>query len=160
MHVEPMPSCVNIWQFHSPHISGAARYSYDSCRRRLPRPSGFEERRGSGQRRGGYPAVSPYQSTSSNRKMQPSIIFIPYIQTAVISAWTSEKRRDPQWLMGPLRSAQTYLNTCTHLTSCSIQHIGQGIDPTEKSSLIGSFDSATTKQRADKIKKKRVRPVL
>ena len=35
-------------------------------------------------------------------------------------------------------------------------YLGQGIDPTEKSSLIGNFDSVTTKQRAEKIKKKRV----
>ena len=67
--------------------------------------------------------------------------------------------RSDSWdLLGQPKHIHTH--THTHLTNCSIQHIGQGIDPTEKSSLIGSFDSATTKQRAEKIKKKRVRPIL
>jgi hypothetical protein len=34
--------------------------------------------------------------------------------------------------------------------------LSAGIDPTEKSSLMGQFNAATTQQRADRVRKKKV----
>ena len=42
--------------------------------------------------------------------------------------------------------------------SDSWDFLSQGIDPTEKSSLIGGLSATTTKQRAEKVKKKKVFP--